>query len=252
MAEARGTAGTLKGRLADVYVPALVDGALQALSRRLGNRATIDDPLFGRASTLTSIEPLLEKVAAHFAERRTTYRHVASATGVDRDVSEGVLVMETSSGTSEIPVAVVAERRRLREIELRLYYATNGAQRRPRSPLIDAAGDVAVPQIVAHVLDAFRKGAVERVLAAFEESSRFVDPRGNAHPKRDGSMASFISAIGDRIELVPAGAADDGRNCCIEAVVTRLGPLQDPEPAALSFERGDSGLLRELRLYYEP
>lgn len=252
MAEDRGTASTLKGRLADVYVPALVDGALQALSRRLGNRATIDDPLFGRASTLTSIDPLLEKVAAHFAELRTTYRHVASATGVDRDVSEGVLVMETSSGRSETPIAVVAERRRLREIELRLYYATGAAQRRPRSPLIDAGGDVTVPQIVAHVLDAFRKGAVERVLAAFEESSRFVDPRGKAHPKRDGSMASFISTIGDRIELDPAGVADDGRNCCIEAVVTRLGPLQDPEPAALSFERGDSGLLRELRLYYEP
>jgi len=252
MAEDRGTASTLKGRLADVYVPALVDGALQALSRRLGNRATIDDPLFGRASTLSSIDPLLEKTRAHFRERRATYRHIASATGVDRDVSEGVLVMQTGSGVTEVPIAVVAERRRLREIELRLYYASGAEQRRPRSPLIDAGGDVPVPQIVAHVLDAFRKGAVERVLAAFEESSRFVDPRGKVHPKRDGSMASFISAVGDRIELVPAGAADDGRNCCIEAVVTRLGPLQDPEPAALSFERGDSGLLRELRLYYEP
>jgi len=252
MAEDRGAATTLKGRLADVYVPALVSGALQALSRRLGNRATIDDPLLGRASTLSSIEPLLEKTAANFAEMRATYRHIASATGVDRDVSEGVLVMNTSSGPSEIPIAVVAERRRLREIELRLYYATGGAQRKVRAPLIDGSSDVAVPQIVAHVLEGFRKGAVERVLAAFEESSRFVDPRGKAHPKRDGSMATFLAALGDRIELVPAGVADDGRNCCVEAIVTRLGPLQDDEPAALSFERGDSGLLRELRLYYEP
>ena len=252
MAESRGTATTLKGRLADVYVPALVDGALQALSRRLGNRATIDDPLFGRAATLSSIDPLLEKAAAHFREMRATYRHIASATGVDRDVSEGVLSMNTSSGRSEIPIAVVAERRRLREIELRLYYATSGPQRKVRPPLIDGGNNVAVPQIVAHVLDAFRKGAVERVLAAFEESSRFVDPRGCGHPKRDGSMSAFLSAIGDRIELVPAGVADDGRNCCLEAVLTRLGALQEPEPAALSFERGDSGLLRELRLYYEP
>ena len=248
MAEDRGTAGTLRGRLADVYVPALVDGALPALSRRLGNRATIDDPVFGRASTLSSIDPLLENIAARFKEQRASYRHVASATGVDRDVSEGVLVADSG----EIPVAVVAERRRLREIELRVYYATGEAQRKPRPPLLAASGDVPVPQIVAHVLEAFRKGAIERVLAAFEESSRFVDPRGKPHPKRDGSMASFISAIGGRLELVPAGAADDGRNCCVEAIVTRLGPLQEPEPAALSFERGDSGLLRELRLYYEP
>src|ERR1700743_3345580 len=78
MTDERGAASTLKGRLADVYLPALVEGALSALSRRLGNRATIDDPLFGRASTLSSIDPLLEKFSTHF--KNATCRHVASAT----------------------------------------------------------------------------------------------------------------------------------------------------------------------------
>lgn len=255
MAEERGAASTLKGRLADVYIPALVAGSLHALSRRLGNRATIDDPLFGRASTLSSIDPLLERLATHFGEQQATYRHVASATGVDRDVSEGLLVVRAGSGSraSEIPIAVVAERRRLREIELRVYYATGAAERAPRPPLLDSERDVPVPQIVAHVLEAFRKGAVERVLSAFEESSRFVDPNGKAHSKRDGSMASFLADLGGRLTLVPAGVADDGRTCCIEAVLTRQGPFgDDAESAAMSFVRGDSGLLRELRLYYEP
>jgi hypothetical protein len=252
MAEDRGTASPLKGRLADVYVPALVNGTLAALSRRLGNRATIDDPLFGRAATLSSIDPLLENVARHLGERRATYRHVSSATGIDRDVSEGLLVMQVGSETIEVPICVVAERRRLREIELRVYYATGSEERNSRAPLLDGSADVPIPQIVAHVLEAFRKGAVERVLAAFEESSRFVDPTGRQHAKRDGSMSRFLTDLGGRLELAPAGAADDGRTCCIEAVVTRMGPVHDPEPAAMSFERGDSGLLRELRLYYEP
>jgi hypothetical protein len=252
MAEDRGAANTLKGRLADVYVPALVDGSLQALSRRLGNRATIDDPLFGRASTLTSIDPLLAKMAARFAESRTTYRHVTSTTGVDRDVSEGVLVMNGSSSPTEIPIIVIAERRRLREIELRVYYASGSTQRRTRTPLVEDDADIPIPQIVCHVLEAFRKGAVERVLAAFEETSRIIAPTGKIHVKRDGAMASFISEVGGRMDLVPTGAADNGRTCCIEAIVTRRSPLEDAEPAALSFDRGDSGLLRELRLYYEP
>jgi hypothetical protein len=200
---------------------------------------------------LSSIDPLLEKVATRFRSASTTYRHIASATGVDRDVSEGVLTSSTSSGTTQIPIAVVAERRRLREIELRVYYATAGTQRKARPPLLNADEDVAIPQIVAHVLDALRKGAVERVLSAFEEASRFVDPLGHVHTKRDGAMASFVSEIGRRMELSPAGSADDGRTCCVEAVLT-WRPVQDPEPGALSFERGDSGLLRELRLYYEP
>jgi hypothetical protein len=254
MSEDRGVASsTLKGRLADVYVPALVDGAVQALSRRLGNRATIDDPVFGRASTLSSIDPLLEKVSKRFREGAATYRQVASATGVDRDVSEGVISMTQNGAPAEVPIAVVAERRRLREIELRVYYATGATVRRVRPPLIHGDEDVAIPQIVAHVLDALKKGAIERVLSAFEEGSRWVDPSGRAHPKRDGAMATFLATFGSgRMDLVPAGAADDGRTCCVEAIVTRQRPTGEPEPVMLSFERGDSGLLRELRFYYEP
>jgi hypothetical protein len=251
MTEERGPASALRGRLADVFVPALVDGALDALSRRLGNRATIDDPLFGRASTLSSIDPLLEKASKRFRDGQATYRRVASATGVDRDVAEGVISMTLDSGPVEIPIAVVAERRRLREIELRVYYASGSSSRKSRSPLLHGDDAVPVPQIVAHVLEAVRKGAVERVLSAFEEASRWIDPAGRAHSKRDGMMATLISELSGRLDLVPAGAADDGRTCCVEAVV-RQKPNDDPEPAALSFERGDSGLLRELRLYYEP
>jgi hypothetical protein len=252
MTEERGASNALKGRLADVYVRALVDGATDALSRRLGNRATIDDPVFGRASTLSSIDPLLEKVSKRFREGQATYRHVASATGVDRDVSEGVITMDGGSAKVDVPIAVIAERRRLREIELRVYYSSLASQRKPRPPLLAADEDVPVPQIVAHVLEALRKGAVERVLSAFEEASRWVDPKGQVHAKKDGSMATFIAELGGRVELVPAGSADDGRTCCIEAIVTRGRANQEPEPAALSFERGDSGLIRELRLYYEP
>ncbi len=250
MTEERGGSSALKGRLADVYVRALVDGSLEALSRRLGNRATIDDPLFGRASTLSSIDPLLEKAATRFKEATASYRHVASTTGVDRDVCEGVLTMTTSTGKSELPIAVVAERRRLREIELRIYYAT-GSGPRKAAPPTRTADDVPLPQIVAHVLDALRKGAVERVLAAFEEASRWVDPLGRVHAKRDGGMASFLSDLGGRLDLVPTGAADDGRTCCLEVIATRRRQ-EAPEPATLAFERGDSGLIRELRLYYEP
>lgn len=251
--DGRGGASGLKGRLADVYVPALVEGSLSALSRRLGNRATIDDPVFGRASTLSSIDPLLERAAQRFDAMGVTYRRVASATGVDRDISEGVLTKQTPEGPVEMPIAVVAERRRMREIELRVYYATGEAERKQRTPMLSGSDDVAVPQIVAHILDALRKGAVERVLAGLEEASRFVDPVGKTFQKRDGAMAEFIGELASsRMELVAAGAADDGRTCLVEALLTRPRLHREPEPAALSFERGDSGLVRELRFYYEP
>lgn len=250
MAEDRGAASRLKGRLADVFVPTLVSGSLAELSRRLGSRAIVDDPRFGRASTSSSIDPLIEKAAAFFRESKATYRHVASSTGLDRDVSEGILHLETARGITETPIAVVAERRRLREIELRIYYATSANDRLPRTARRTGANDVALPQIVEHVIEAMRKGAVERVLAAFEESSRAVDPVGRTYAKRDGALASFVSALHRRMAPFAIGAADDGRRCIIETAI--MHDAEEGEPAAITFERGDSGLLRELRCYYEP
>jgi hypothetical protein len=251
MSEDRQPPSTLKGRLADVYVPALVGGSVEALSRRLGNRATLDDPLFGRASSLASIDPLLSKTSDLFRVANMTYRHVASTTGVDRDTSEGALVSEVNGTTREMPILVVAERRRLREIELRIYYTPDQAppSHKPRGPLVNAEPP-ALPQLASHVIEALRKGAVERVLSAFEETSRIVDPHGKWHPKRDGEMSAFVSDFGAVLDIVPGGAADDGRTCCVEATRKRSG--REGTPMALSFERGDSGLLRELRLYYEP
>lgn len=251
MSDERLPPSSLKGRLADVYVPALVTGSLDSLSRRLGNRATIDDPVSGRASSLASIEPLLTKVSAYFREHGATYRHRASTTGVDRDLCEGVLEMTVDGGACETPIVVVAERRRLREIELRVYYAPPGAPagRPPRAKLALGPRPVTLPQLVAHVVDALRKGAVERVLSAFDGPSRIVDTHGRAHAKRDGTMGTFVGDLGARVELEPAGSADDGRTCGVEGMLALPG--REPVPAVLAFERGDTGLIRELRLYYD-
>lgn len=250
MTDERLPQSSLKGRLADVYVPALVGGALDSLARRLGNRATIDDPLRGRAGSLASIEPLLASVSSYLRERGATYRHVRSTTGVDRDLCEGVLELEIGGEPRAVPIVVVAERRRLREIELRVYYAPPDAPAGtpPRAPIALPRDVLSLPQLVAHVLDALKKGAVERVLAAFDGTSRIVDVAGHAHAKRDGGMAAFVTELGAGVDLEPAGSADDGRTCGVEGMLAVGG--REPTPAVLAFERGDTGLFHELRLYY--
>lgn len=251
MTDARSAPSSLRGRLADVYVPALVEGKLEGITRRLGNRATLDDPLHGRASSLASVEPLVSKVSAYFQKHSAKYRHHASTTGVDRDLSEGVLELDVDGAAREMPIVVVAERRRLREIELRIYYAPPAAPagRPPRAPLALSPSPIILPQLPAHVADALKKGAVERVLAAFEDGSRIVSADGTSHTKRDGKMSRFISDLGAGVELEVAGTADDGRTCGVEGML--LLARREAVPAVLAFERGDTGLLRELRFYYE-
>jgi hypothetical protein len=251
--DGRSPPSALKGRLADVYVPALVSGALEALSRRLGNRATIDDPLYGRASTLASIDPLLARVATYFADGQATYEHVCSTTGVDRDAAEGRLAMTIDGQARELPIAIVAERRRLREIELRVYYSPEGVQasrkRRPSFLSGGASGpQLPLAQLVESIIDGVKKGAVEQALAGFEESSRIVDPSGRSHGKHDGAMSTFLASLGE-LDVTVGGSADDGRTACVEGNVTRTGG--EPSPALFAFERGDSGLFRELRVYWD-
>jgi hypothetical protein len=251
MTDDRSPPSALKGRLADVYVPALVSGSVDALSRRLGNRATIDDPLYGRASSLASIDPLLARVASYFAGGKATYEHVCSTTGVDRDAAEGRLAMTIGGEARHVPIAIVAERRRLREIELRVYYRPEGAAataRKPRPPLVSQAPHVAVASLVASILDGVKKGSIDQALAGFEEASHVVDPFGKRHTKSDGAMGDLLSTLRE-VDLEVGGSADDGRTSCVETTVTLRGG--EPTPALFAFERGDSGLVRELRVYWE-
>ena len=249
--DGRSPPSALKGRLADVYVPALVSGALEALSRRLGNRATIDDPLYGRASSLGSIDPLLARVAAYFAEGNAVYEHVCSTTGVDRDAAEGRLAMKIDGEPRELPIAIVAERRRLREIELRVYYApeVSARSRKPRAALVASGQDVSpLAELVESIVAGVRKGAIEQALAGFEDASRIVDPGGRPHDKAGGTMATFLTEL-SALDIAIGGSADDGRTACIEATVRRR--TGETAPALFAFERGLSGLVRELRVYWD-
>lgn len=254
--DGRSPPSALKGRLADVYVPALVSGALEALSRRLGNRATIDDPLYGRASSLGSIDPLLARVAAFFADGSATYEHVCSTTGVDRDAAEGRIAMTINGEPRTLPIAIVAERRRLREIELRVYYAPEIAvrappHRKPRAALVSTSStDARLPlaDLVDTIVTGLRSGALEQALAGFEEVSRIVDPGGRPHDKTGGAMGTFLEELG-ALEVAIGGSADDGRTACVEATVTRRSG--ETAPALLAFQRGDSGLVQELRVYWD-
>ena len=117
-----------------------------------------------------------------------------------------------------------------------------------RAPIVSSGPQVGLAALVEGILDGVRKGAVEQALAGFEEAAQIVDPTGRAHGKPDGAMGTFLSDLGD-MDVQIGGMADDGRTACIEATVVRRG--REAAPALLAFQRGDSGLVNELRLYWE-
>lgn len=261
-ADDRGPPVSLRGWLSDVYVPALLDKANlkeshEQLARRLGPRAGVDDPLFGRAAGLAEIETQIGKLSEWLLERGAIYERQHFTTGVDRDVTEGVIALSLEQKTVELPVAVVAEKRRSREVELRLYFSTMSIRGSfvARPQLVPPVPDLPIPPAVANFLEAQRQGSVEGLLGAFDNDGTLRDARGLQHGKGSGALREYFDkllaggAFGGA-ELSLGGAADDGRTSALEyTLLKHNGRDVTPQAGLALFERGDSGLLRAVRLY---
>ncbi len=257
----RDSPSNLRGWLSDVYVVALLEGQSEQLARRLGDRATVDDPIFGRAGGMPALERYLREMGEWLSKHQAAFEKVALTLGSDRDVTEGTLALTFEGRRASVPMAIVAERRKEREVELRLYYSTGPIRgtHTVRAPLLPQDDEVLVPPPVAAHVDALARGDLEAIVASFQNGGVVRDPSGVAHPRGDagGAMRAYYeklltgqgSAHGG-VEVLKGARADDGRTCALEYTVVRVHGKGVPPQAGLAvYERGESGLLRALRVY---
>jgi hypothetical protein len=257
----RDASSGLRGWLSEVYLPALVSAQTDQLVRRLGGRGTIDDPIFGRATGMPALGRYLEEVAGWLRKHDAAFDKVAFVTGSDRDVTEGILSLTFDGRRVKVPVAVVAERRPEREVEVRLYYSTKPIKgtRAVRSPLLPQDDEVAVPVQVAAQIDALARGDVGGVMASFENGATLRDAAGETHAKENdgGPLQAFFERLcstargpGAGIEVLKGARADDGQLCALEYTVVRVhGKTVPPQAGLAVYERGQTGLLHAVRVY---
>jgi hypothetical protein len=256
----RGAPSSLRGWLSEVYFPALVASAPGPLTQRLGDRATVDDPIFGRTTGMPALQRYLEEVAAWLGKHAATFDRVAFTMGSDRDVTEGTLGLTFDGRRVSVPVAVVAERRKEREVEVRLYYSTrpiNGTHA-VRSPLLPQDDQIAVPPPIDAHRAALAKGDVQAIVASFEIGATLRNPAGEVFTREadGGSLKAFYerlfgaaSGVGG-VEVLNGGRADDGSTCALEYTIVKMRGKGVPAQAGLAvYERGDSGMLRAARVY---
>ncbi|MDP9150018.1 MAG: hypothetical protein M3O36_08780 [Myxococcota bacterium] len=255
----RGAPSNIKGWLSEVYLNALLSAQEEQLVRRLGERATIDDPLFGRAKGLPAIVHGLREMGAWLAARAATFEKTAFTMGSDRDVTEGLLSVNVDSGRVSIPLAVVAERRPGREVEMRLYYSTTAIQKKrtARSPLVPLNDELSVPPPVAEHIAALARGDADAAFACFENGGTLQDSSGQKFVKGEpGTLrahyeASFSPRAGgdkrNTVTIHKGGRADDGRTCALEYVAMRAP--NDERSGLAAYELGENGLLRAVRCY---
>jgi ketosteroid isomerase-like protein len=212
---------------------------------------------------MPALTAYLERAAAWFNKRRGAFEPLAFTTGSDRDVTEGTLQLVLDGRPVSVPVAVVAERRPGREVEIRLYYSTNAIQGTPtvRTPLVPRDDELGVPPPVAAHLIALARGDVDAIVESFENGATLRDPTGEMHLKdpQGGALRAYYERVfasrspgQPGIEVIKGARADDGSSCALEYTVARLrGRDIAPQPGLAVYERGESGLLRAARLYHD-
>jgi hypothetical protein len=180
--------------------------------------------------------------------------------GIDRDVTEGTLSIRLDGEHIELPVALIMERKKAREVDLRVYHATLplkwGQVARPRRG--HSEKDPAVPAHVAEHLALMRLGDVDALVAGFETEGSVRDGTGKVHARPGGAMQEFYVRLlqsgpaANDWQPVVISIADDGRSCAVEYETHKLrGGEIAPKEGAMIFERGDSGLFSSVRIYDE-
>lgn len=235
---------SLRGRLCEVFFSALLTEMIDPLIHRLGDKAELDDPVFGRVAGLDPLRERLIEWTRFLAERDARYDRTITVVGADRDVTEGTLEVRVDGHHRSMPVALLMERRREREVALRVYCATSVLGVAARGPSVgtersDPVPVGAVPSFAADLLAAVGRGDAAAAAACFEqEASGIRDALGAEHP-RDAATKVLAGP------MTVTGVADNGQTCALEVTfgAGRLG--------LLVLQRGDSGLARSLRVYSE-
>src|SRR5580693_3755088 len=101
----RGAPSNLRGWLSEVYFSALLASQSEPLARRLGARATVDDPIFGRAGGMPALDRYLKEASDWLAKHEAQFQKVAFTLGSDRDVTEGLLLLTFGGQRACVPVA---------------------------------------------------------------------------------------------------------------------------------------------------
>jgi hypothetical protein len=223
---------SLRGWLSEVFLPSLLAGELERLLLRLGPRGSVAVPSFGKASGLEEQRELLGRLARWLSEREATFAQDSFLTGRDRDVTAGRLRVKLDGRETEHVIAVVAERRKGRELDLRIYgsRALFG-----EDPLPTPKGAADLAGLGAQLFGALARADREGFDACFEEGAALHGSAGE--PLSRDTLFAQLTGSG----IIPLGFAEEADRAALE-LEGKHGPL------LVSLRRGGSALYAELRL----
>jgi hypothetical protein len=170
---------------------------------------------------------------------------------------ECVLTLVRSGDTVLLPVAIASDTSPDARLDsLRIYHSMQPLLgfHLVRPPVLPAVAALVLPGAVGRYHDCLIRGDLPGILEQFAPEGELREASGPRQVHR-GVLAlrrffTLLFSNGGGLGLEHCAITDEGASCAVEYVVTTWGRSALPHQAAAAvYERADTGLLSEVRMY---
>jgi SnoaL-like protein len=238
------------------YIPLLIAGDERGLRDLFRGPPRVNDPHLGWVDE-QHFDQFVSNSHLGLTQRRATVEHVSTTATALGATEECVLHLVRYGSTVLLPVAVASDSASDARLDsVRIYHSM-----RPllgfhlvRAPILNAAPGVVLPDVIGRYHDCLARGDVAGILQQFAPSGRVRESAGPSPVHRGAAqLRQFFDRLfsnGGGMGLEYCAIADGGATCTLEYLVRGWGRSTLPSQAAAAvYERADTGLLAEVRLY---
>lgn len=224
---------------------ALFDGAPRVNDPRLG---WVEEERF---------DQFVENSHLGLLERSATVEHVSTTATATGATEECVLRLSRYGNAVALPVAIASDTAPDARLEsIRVYHSMSPLVgfHLVRGPILPTLGECVLPDVIGRYHDCLARGDAAGIVQQFAPSGGLREAGGSSDVHRGpAALLRFFNVLfanGGGLGLEHCAISDEGASCALEYVVTTWGRSSLPHQAAAAvYERADTGLLAEVRMY---
>lgn len=238
------------------YIPLLIEGDEVGLRALFQGAPRVNDPFLGWVED-ARFDQFVENSYQGLFERNATVEHVATTATTDGATEECVLRLVRHGATTFLPVAVASHTAPEAQLEsIRIYHSMWPLVgfHLVREPMLPTVAGLALPDVIGRYHDCLARGDAAGIVQQFAPSGGLREAGGSPEIHRGAAaLLRFFTLLfsnGGGLGVEHCTIADEGAFCALEYVVTAWGRSSLPHQAAAAvYERADTGLLAEVRIY---
>ena len=242
------------------YLPFLLQGDVEGLAGLFGNtEPLVNDVREGRVEGRPGLERLVESTTKWLAGKRAYVQHLRTTNGPKRSISEEILHIDLFGKKIELPVGVLALKNAAGAIiAIHVYHTLWPLKHKHtvREAFVEPDPNAEHTGVVLSFVKNLGVGDIAGALQMFEPDLYLREASGPpfVHWGTADVASYFVGLFAPGAPMIKKyTVTDDGRCAVMEfAVVGWAGkawPREQHQAGLAVYERGESGLLRAIRIY---